>query len=439
MTGLLLLVLVISFFGLLALGLPVAFAIGLSTFCALLVMFPLEMVAQILAQKMMTALDSFGLLAIPFFILAGNLMNTGGIAQRLVDLAKLLAARLPGPLFHCNIIANMLFGAISGSAVSSIAAVGGMMGPIQKREGYDVYQAAAVNIASGPTGLLIPPSNVLILYALVSGGTSVAALFVAGYLPGLLMGLSLMAVAAWLARRGMAPAQEASLSTSQSALQVWLKVWLKALPSLLLIVLVIGGILGGVFTATEASAVAVVYSFLLGLCYRQLSFAKLAEVCLATVRTTAIVLFLVAASVGMSWVISIANLPAQVIAALSALQMSPGLFLLLLNVILLIVGTFMDMTPAVLIFAPLFLPVATELGIDPVHFGIIMTFNLCIGICTPPVGSALFVGCGLAQLPIAKVIPKLLPLYAAMFVVLMAVTYLPALSLYLPQALGLLK
>lgn len=430
MANLLMAVLGISFFGLMFLGVPIAFAIGLSTFCSLLVFFPAGLVAEVIAQKLMTSLDSFGLLAIPFFVLAGNLMNNGGMARRLVDFAKLLAGRLPSPLLHCNIIANMLFGAISGSAVSAVAAVGGMMGPIQRDEGYDPARCAAYNIASGPTGLLIPPSGSLILYSLVSGGTSVAALFVAGYLPGMLMGLGLMLFAILGPREGRAPGQP----DRRQALRI---TW-RALPSLLLILIVIGGMIKGVFTATEASAVAVVYSLIMGLAYRELRPARLPGILLQTVRTTAMVLFLIGASVSMSWAMSIANIPELVAGLMQSVAGSAALFLLLLNVILLVVGTFMDLTPALLIFTPIFLPVATSLHIHPVHFGVMMVFNLCIGICTPPVGSALFVGCGIAKVPIARVMPHLLPLYAVLFGVLLLVTFVPALSLWLPGLMGLL-
>ncbi len=432
MDSILISILTISFFALLFIGVPISFAIGLASFFSLLVFFPVDVVSQILSQKMMTALDSFGLLAIPFFILAGNIMNTGGMAQRLVDFAKLLAFKLPGPLMHCNIIANMLFGAISGSAVSSVAAVGGMMSPIQKKEGYDPNLCAAVNIASCPSGLLIPPSGVLILFSLVSGGTSVAALFIAGYVPGILMGLGLMIVAGYHASKMNIKSEVVSYSLTQVK-----DIIIKAMPSLLLVIIVIGGIIKGVFTATEASAIAVLYSLVLSFIYREINLRNLPEVFRKSVRTTAIVLFLVGSSVSMSWAMASANIPSMISELLASVSASPIVILLILNVILLIVGTFMDLTPAVLIFTPIFLPVATSLGLDPVHFGIMMIFNLCIGICTPPVGSALFVGCGVADVPITKVVPHLIPMYVVLFLVLLLVTYIPGLSLFLPRLFGL--
>ena len=361
-------------------------------------------------------------------------MNNGGMAERLVNFAKLLAYKLPGPLYHCNIIANMLFGSISGSAVSSVAAVGGMMSPIQKKEGYNPYLAAAVNIASCPSGLLIPPSGALILFSLVSGGTSVASLFVAGYVPGILMGLGLMIVASFYTKG-------VELSTSKAGYTIpqALKIIKDALPSLFLVIVVIGGIIKGIFTATEASAVAVLYSLILSFIYKELKWTQLPYVFLGSVKTTAIVLFLVGSSMSMSWVMASANIPELISEILNNLTLSPIIVLLILNLILLIVGTFMDLTPAILIFTPIFLPVAQALGIAPVHFGMIMCFNLCIGICTPPVGSALFVGCGVAKVPITKVVPYLIPMYIVLFSILLLVTYVPSLSLFLPQLMGLMN
>lgn len=432
MDSVLIAVLTISFFFLLFLGVPISFAIGLSSFFSLLVFFPIDIVGQVLSQKMMTALDSFGLLAIPFFILAGNIMNNGGMAQRLVDFAKLLAFKLPGPLMHCNIIANMLFGAISGSAVSSVAAVGGMMGPIQKKEGYDPNLCAAVNIASCPSGLLIPPSGVLILFSLVSGGTSVAALFIAGYVPGIMMGLGLMIVAGYFASKNGLKAKSEGYTFSEAR-----EILFKAIPSLLLVIIVIGGIIKGIFTATEASAIAVLYSLLLSFAYKEISIKDIPNVFTGAVRTTAIVLFLVGSSVSMSWAMASANIPGMISELINSVSASPFVILLILNVILLVVGTFMDLTPAVLIFTPIFLPIANSIGLDPIHFGIMMIFNLCIGICTPPVGSALFVGCGVAKVPITKVIPHLIPMYVVLFAVLLLITYIPSLSLFLPKMFGL--
>lgn len=417
-----------SFGLLLIIGIPVSFAIGLASLLTIATSLPWDTAITVVAQRMAVGLDNFALLAIPFFILAGNIMNQGGIATRLINLAKIMCGRLPGSLAHVNVMANMMFGSISGSAVASAAAVGGTMAPLQKKEGYDEGFSAAVNIASCPTGLLIPPSNTLIVFSLVSGGTSVAALFLAGYIPGLIMGLSLMLVAGFIAkRRGYSVAERPTLA------QAW-DITVKALPSLLLVFIIMGGIIGGIFTATEASAIAVVYTLILAVCiYKEVSIKQLPAIVLESAVTTAIVLLLVGASMGMSWAMANADIPYMISDSLLAISDNPLMILLIINIILLIVGIFMDMTPAVLIFTPIFLPIALELGVDPVHFGIMMTFNLAIGICTPPVGSALFIGCSVAKVSINKVIKPLLPFYAALILALLAVTYIPELSLFLPK------
>ncbi|WP_434999660.1 TRAP transporter large permease [Vibrio scophthalmi] len=424
--------LILTLFGtfgvLLALGIPVSFAIGLSSLATIMMSLPLEPAIAVVAQRMAAGLDNFALLAIPFFILAGNIMNQGGIAIRLINFAKVLGGQLPGSLAHVNVLANMMFGSISGSAVASAAAVGGTMAPLQKKDGYDEAFSAAVNITSCPTGLLIPPSNTLIVFSLVSGGTSIAALFLAGYLPGILMGLSLMIVAGIIAkRRGYPVAARPTLAA------VW-DTFIKAAPSLLLIVVIMGGIIGGIFTATEASAIAVVYTLVLAVgVYREVTVRDLPKIVLESAVTTSIVLLLVGASMGMSWAMANADIPYMIADALLAVSENPLIILLIINVILLIVGIFMDMTPAVLIFTPIFLPIVLDMGVDPVHFGIMMTFNLAIGLCTPPVGSALFVGCSVANISIDKVIKPLLPFYAALFLALLAITFIPQISLLLPQ------
>ena len=417
-----------TFAFLLVLSVPVSFAIGLSSLVAIAMTLPLDSAITVVAQRMAAGVDNFSLLAIPFFILAGNIMNQGGIAARLINVAKVIGGRLPGSLLHVNIMANMLFGAISGSAVASAAAVGGTMSPMQKKEGYDPELSAAVNIASCPSGLLIPPSNTLIVYSLVSGGTSIAALFLAGYIPGILMGLSLMIVSGIIAKkRGYPVAPRPTWGMFFST--VW-----KAVPSLMLIVVIMGGIIAGIFTATEASAIAVIYSFVLAvLVYREVSFSRLPKIILESAVTTSIVLLLIGASMGMSWAMANADLPYLIADGLMAISDNALTILLVINIILLIVGIFMDMTPAVLIFTPIFLPVAMDMGIDPVHFGIIMTFNLAIGICTPPVGSALFVGCSVGGVSIDKVLKPQVPMYIALIAALAVVTYFPQLSLWPPE------
>jgi len=425
------LVLIVSFVVLISIGVPIAYSIGVSaTLTVLVSIYPIPAVTTI-AQRMATGLDSFTLLAIPFFILAGQLMNRGGIARRLIDFAKVLVGMLPGGLAFVNILACMLFGAISGSAVAAASAIGGFMHPRMVKEGYDKTFSAAVNITSSTTGMIIPPSNILIVYSLASGGASIGALFLAGYIPGILVGLSLMAVAGFVAFRKKYPTSDAS-SFSDG-----IKKLLNALPSLFLLVVVIGGIIAGFFTATEASAIAVLYTFILALAYKEVSLKDIKLILLDTVSTTSIVMLLIATSIGMSWVMSYENIPQSVSAALLSISNNKIIVLLIINIILLIVGVFMDMTPAVLIFTPIFLPVVSELGIDTVHFGIIMVLNLSIGICTPPVGNVLFVGCSVADVKIEQVIKPLLPLFIAMIITLMLVTYIPELSLWLPSIFDL--
>ena len=419
-----------TFFSLLLLGVPVAYSIGASTALAMLLSILPGPAVTTVAQRMATGLDSFTLLAIPFFVLAGQLMNRGGIARRLIALAQAAIGRLPGGLAHVNILASMLFGAISGSAVAAATAVGGTMAPVMAREGYDKDYGAAVNITSSTTGLIIPPSNILIIYSLASGGVSIASLFLAGYVPGIVVGLLLMSVAGVMAlRRGYPRAERSSFGEV-------LRLFVDAIPSLFLLVVVMGGIVGGVFTATEAAAIAVLYALVLAFLYREVGLADLPRILLDSATTTAVVMLLIATSLAMSWIMAYANIPQSVTASLLALTDSPVAILLMINLVLLVVGTFMDMTPAVLIFTPIFLPVAVDLGIDPVHFGIIMVLNLCIGLCTPPVGAVLFVGVGVAKTSITTVIRPLLPLFIAMVVALLVVTFVPGLSLWLPRLFG---
>jgi tripartite ATP-independent transporter DctM subunit len=427
------LVLFISFIGLLAYGVPVAYSIGISTTLTLVLNMAFLPATTTAAQRMTTGIDNFALLAIPFFILAGEIMNTGGIAKRLIDFAKSLIGSLPGGLAFVNIIAAMLFGAISGSAVAAASAIGSTLTDKMEKEGYPREFSAAVNISSSTTGLLIPPSNVLIIFALASGGTaSVAALFIAGYIPGILVGLALMIMVYVYAKRKRLP-RAPRVSFKKLFLD-----FRRAILSLTLLIIVVGGIVVGIFTATEAAAIAVVYAMLLGFINRELKFSDFRPLLLRSARTTAIVMFLIATSMAMSWMFSFEGIPQLLTSALLDNVSNPIIIFLMINIILLIVGTFMDMTPAVLIFTPIFLPVAMALGMHPVQFGMIIVLNLCIGICTPPVGTLLFVGSGVARVPVTKVIKPLLPLLGVMTLVLMIITYFPELSLWLPRAFGLI-
>lgn len=427
-SGLIILVLLLI---MLIAGVPIAVALGISSICAILPIMDTSVAVLTGAQRIFSGISVFSLLAIPFFILAGNLMNKGGIAVRLINLAKLITGRAPGALAQTNVIANMLFGAISGSGTAAASAMGSIIGPIEKDEGYDPDFSAAANIATAPTGLLIPPSNVMITFSLVSGGTSVAALFMAGYIPGILWGLACMLVIFFLAKkRGY---RSKAKFTFKEATQIILQ----AIPCLLLIVIVIGGIISGIFTATEGSVVAVVYSLLLSVFgYKSIKIKELPKIFKESAEMTGIIIFLIGVSSIMSWVMAFTNIPTLVSNALLAVSSNKIVILLMINVILLIVGTFMDMTPACLIFTPIFLPVCTALGMNTIHFGIMMIFNLCIGTITPPVGTTLFVGVKVGNVKIETVFKQLLIYFAAIFIVLMLVTYIPQISLFLPGLMG---
>ena len=421
----------VSFFGLLAYGVPVAYSIGISTTATVLLNIAFLPGITTVAQRMTTGIDSFALLAIPFFVLAGELMNKGGVANRLINFAKSLVGSLPGGLAYVNTLAAMLFGAVSGSAVAAASAIGSVMTDRMEEEGYPRPFSAALNITASTTGLLIPPSNVLIVYALASGGAaSVAALFVAGYVPGILVGLALMIVAAVMARKHKFARGERTRLP-----EVW-RAFRRAFFSLLMLVVIVGGIVFGVFTATEAAAVAVLYALVLGLAYRSITLKDLPAVLLGSARTTAVVMFLICTSMAMSWLFSFQGLPQLLTDFLLNTVSSPVLIFLLINLTLLIVGTFMDITPAVLIFTPIFLPVVTSLGMHPVHFGLIMVLNLCIGLCTPPVGTILFVGAGVAKISVARVIRPLLPFLAAMVMVLLLITFWEDLTMGLVRWMG---
>jgi len=427
-----LIVLILSFVVLLVLNVPIAISIGVSSLLTILTIGGIPAL-QCVAHRIATGIDSFALLAIPFFILAGLFMGRGGIARRLIDFANVLVGRFPGGLSYVNIMTCMLFGAISGSAVAAVSSVGGFMVPLMNKEGYDRDFNASVSITAATTGLLIPPSNVMIVYSLATGGAvSIAAIFMAGFLPGVLMGLGLMVVS------GIISIRRHYGKGVRFGFKEGLVKFFIALPPLFLIVIVLGGILAGFFTATEAAAIAVIYAFVLSVfVYKEVKMSEIPEILLQGGITTAVVFLLIGTSMAMSWVFAVENVPQNISAALISFTSNKIIILFIINLILLFVGTFMDMTPAVLIFTPIFLPVVKDLGMHPIHFGIVLIMNLCIGICTPPVGSCLFVGCSIAKTTIVKVIRPLLPFFLAMVIVLFLTTYIPQISLFVPGILGL--
>lgn len=426
-------VLFTTFVVFLVIGSPIAIGLAFAGVLTLGLQIDLDIMLPTVGETMFNGLDSFGFLALPFFILAGNIMNATGLARRLIDFAMLIGGRIPGSLWQTNVLANMLFGTLSGSGIASATAIGGIINPVAREKGYDMAMTTAVNAASAPSGMLIPPSGALIVYSLITGGSaSIIALFMAGYLPGLIMGLSVMIVAYWFAKKNGYEAESVKPTRSEA-----MRLFLRAGPSLLLVVIVISGILGGAFTAIEGSGIAVVYSLILALVYKGLNAKKLFEILRDTSIVTGSILFLIAASTMMSWSMTYASIPETVRVLMTSVSDNWIVILLMINVILLIVGVFMDMSPAMLIFTPIFFPIVTELGVDPVHFGVILIYNLALGLVTPPVGTVLFVSCSISGEPIAKVIKPLLPIFALQTAGLMLITFVPAISLAIPRFFGL--
>lgn len=426
-------VLISVFVLLLVLGTPIGLCIVISSGATILLALPFDIAMFSTAQKMFSSLDSFALLAVPFFILSGVIMNNGGVATRLVNFAKLFTGKIPGSLSYTNIAGNMLFGAVSGSAIAASTSIGGVMIPMSAKEGYNRNFASAVNIASAPTGMLIPPTTAFILYALASGGTSIAALFAGGFVAGSLWGIGCMLVTYIVAKRN----NYTVFFTIQKGV-AW-KVTKDALPSLMLIVIVVGGIVQGIFTAIEASAVAVVYTaFLTLILYRTIKIKQIPDILIQTFVMTGVIMFLLATSSAMSFSMSITGIPAALSALILGISDNPMVIMLVITVFLLIVGAFMDIGPAILIFTPILLPIMKQVGVDPVHFGVLMVFNLAIGTITPPVGSGLYVGASVGKVKVEEVIKPLIPFYIAIIAVLLLITYIPNLTLFLPKMLGVM-
>ena len=417
---------------LLFLGVPISYAIGISSLSAILAVVPLDVAVLTAAQRTFVGMSKFSLTAIPFFILAGNIMNQGGIARRLVNFVMAILGKMPGALLVTNVGTNALFGAISGSASAAAAAGGSMSRDGAEEAGYDPAITAATNAASAPSGLLIPPSNALITYSLASGGTSVAALFMAGYVPGVIWSLMCAIVGVLLAKKMGYKGTSGKFSWKNLGVAT-----LQAIPSLSLIIVVIGGIVGGIFSATEGSAIAVVYALFLAVCYKSVTLKGLWKIMIDSAKMSGMVVFLIGVSNILGWVMAFMQIPDAVAGALLGLTNNKYVILLIMNVILLISGTFMDVTPAILIFTPLFLPICQSFGMSNIKFGLILVYNLCIGNITPPVGNTLFVGIKIGRTTLAKVMPYMLMYYVAIIAGLLLVTYVPAVSMILPQLTGL--
>lgn len=427
-------VLAIVFFMLLAFSVPVSFSIISASLVTIIMFLSPGFGMFISAQKLVGGIDSFSLLAVPFFILAGLLMSSGGIARRLVNLALLVLGKVPGSLALTNIAGNAMFGSISGSGIAAATAIGGVINPLEKEHNYDEDFSAAVNIATAPVGQLIPPTTAFIVYSAASGGVSVAALFMAGWIPGLLWAALCMIVAFLYGKKHGYVIKGEKLTFSAACKTIW-----EAIPSLFLIVIIIGGILSGYFTPTEASGVAVLYAFLLSVAvYRTIKISDMKKILTDTAVMTTIVMLIIGASSVLSFVMSFTGLPQAISTFMLGISDNPIVILLIINLVLLIVGTFMDMAPALLIFTPIFLPIAKSLGMDPIHFGVMIVMNLSIGTITPPVGNVLFVGCSVANLGVESVMKKLMPFFLAILVALVLVTFIPEFSTWLPTVLGLM-
>ena len=426
------LVLFITFTIFLVLGAPIASGLAIAGIMTLSLQIDNDELVATAGEKFFTGLDSFGFLALPFFILAGNIMNQGGIARKLINFAMLLGRKIPGSLYQANCVANMLFGSLSGSAVAASTAIGGIVMPMAREEKYDMPFATAVNAMSSICGFLIPPTGCFIVYSLITNGeASIAGLFLGGYVPGIIMGLCVMGVALYFSIKNKYPTDKSKLNY-----QIAFKVFFDAIPSLMLIVIVIGGIILGAFTAIEASGIAVAYSFILALCYKSLSLKKLINVLYESALSSAVILFLIAASGLMSWSMTFSGIPDAIGQFLTTITSNKYVILAIINITLLLVGLFMDMTPAMLIFTPILYPVVTQLGVDPIHFGIILVYNLALGVVTPPVGTVLFVSANVSNVKVTKVLKPLFPIFVAEIIGLFLITYVPALTLFIPKFFG---
>jgi tripartite ATP-independent transporter DctM subunit len=414
---------------LLVIGVPVAFALAVSS---LLTFYLLDMPLVVPFQRMAAGMNIFALMAIPFFVFAGDLMHRAGIAERLIRLADAALGRTRGGLGQVNVGASMLFGAVSGSAIASVSAIGSTLGPMMLKKGYDADYSVNVSATAAITGLLIPPSHNMIIYAAAAGvSISLAELFLAGVVPGILTGLLLMVVAwAVAVRRGYPRGAFPGFRAFALAA-------IAAIPGLVTAAIIVLGVLSGAFTATESSAVAVLYTVVVAVfVYRSLTFEGFVLAATAAVRTTAMVMIIIGAAAAFGWLLAILEVPDQLAALLLGITDNPLLLFLLINLVLLILGTFMDMAPLIIITTPIFLPMGMELGMDPVQFGIMLLLNLGIGLVTPPVGSVLFVSCAIGKINIEQTVRTIWPFYLALLAALAAVIYVPAVSLWLPGLLN---
>jgi tripartite ATP-independent transporter DctM subunit len=412
-------------FALIALGVPIAFALAVSSLVtALYIGIPLEAVFL----KVSDGVDNFSLLAIPFFILAGAIMGEGGMAWRLVAFANVFVGFMRGGLAMVNVLSSMFFGGISGSAVADVSSIGSIMIPMMKKQGYDDAFSVNITISSATQGIIIPPSHNAIIYAYAAGGSvSIAQLFLAGFIPGIMIGLSLMVLSFIISsRRGYPKGEIVPLREA-------LKITWEALAGLATVAIIIGGVVGGIFTPTESAAIAAVWAFSVTMFfYREIGWRELPRLLHGVVRTVAMVMIVIGFAAGFAYLLTLMQIPAAITQFLLALTSDRITLLLLVNITLLILGTFMDMAPLLLITTPILLPVMIAVGVDPVHFGIVMMLNLSIGLITPPVGTVLFVGCAIGKVSIEQATRHLWPFWLAMLIVLLLVTYIPGLAMWVP-------
>lgn len=424
-TNLAIMILLGSFFIFVICKMPITFALAASTS---ITMFFLGIPLMAMVQQMAKAINSFSLMAIPFFILAGEIMGSGGISERMVKFANILVGRFRGGLAQVNCLDSMFFGGISGSAVADVSSLGSIVIPMMKRSGYDDDFSVAITVTSSCQGVLIPPSHNMIMYSLAAGGVSVGRLFLGGFLPGVLVGVSLMVVCAVISIKRNYPREKAV------GFREALSITKDAFLALFTAVIIMGGVSFGIFTATESAAIACIYAFLISVFfYKELKIKQMPEILMNTVRTLAMVFSLIAAAGAFGWILAYLKVPTLITNFLMSVSENRVVVFLLINLMLLILGCIMDMAPLILITTPILLPVVTAFGMDPVQFGVMLILNLAIGLCTPPVGSALFVGCAIGHIKVEKVVKAMLPMYAGMVVVLLLVTFVPQVSLAVPQ------
>lgn len=414
-----------SFLILIICKMPVAFAMTTSTALTLLYM---DVPLMSMLQQMAKSINSFSLMAVPFFILAGEIMSAGGISDQMVGFANILVGRFRGGLAQVNCLDSMFFGGISGSAVADVSSLGSIVIPMMTKSGYDLDFSVAITVASSCQGVLIPPSHNMIIFSLAAGGVSIGRLFLGGMIPGIMVGVSLMVVCAVISVKRNYPREKAP--TLKEALHITKE----ALVALFTAVIIMGGVSFGFFTATESAAIACIYAFVVSVFhYKGLKMSEMPELLLRAVKTLAIVFSLIAAAGSFGWVMAYLQVPARITNFLLTVSDNRVVVLLIINLMLLVLGAIMDMAPLILICTPILLPVTQQLGMDPVHFGVMLIMNLAIGLATPPVGSCLFVGCAIGEIPVEKVTKALLPMYAGMIGVLMLVTFVPAITMTLPN------